>query len=34
MTVGSGVIVKLNSITVANVDGTNAADVSVFIRWI
>ena len=31
MTVGSGVIVKLNSITVANVDGTNAADVSVFI---
>jgi hypothetical protein len=31
MTVGSGVIVKLNSITVANVDGTNAADVSIFI---
>jgi hypothetical protein len=31
MTVGSGVIVKLNAITVANVDGTNAADVSVFI---
>jgi hypothetical protein len=31
MTVGSGVIVKLNSITVANVDGTDAADVSVFI---
>ena len=31
MTVGSGVIVKLNSITVANVDCTNAADVSVFI---
>ena len=31
MTVGSGVIVKLNSITVANVDGANAADVSVFI---
>jgi len=31
MTVDSGVIVKLNSIIVANVDGTNAADVSVFI---
>jgi len=31
MTVDSNVIVKLNSITVANVDGTNAADVSVFI---
>jgi hypothetical protein len=31
MTVDSGVVVKLNSITVANVDGTNAADVSVFI---
>jgi hypothetical protein len=31
MTVGSGVIVKLNSIIVSNVDGTNAADVSVFI---
>jgi hypothetical protein len=31
MTVDSGVIVKLNSITVANVDGANAADVSVFI---
>jgi hypothetical protein len=31
MTIGSGVIVKLNSITVANVDGANAADVSVFI---
>jgi len=28
---GSGVIVKLNRITVANVDGTSAADVSVFI---
>ena len=31
MTVGSGVIVKINSITVANVDGANAADVSVYI---
>ena len=31
MTVDSGVIVKLNSIIVADVDGTNAADVSVFI---
>ena len=31
MTVDSGVIVKLNSIIVSNVDGTNAADVSVFI---
>ena len=31
MTVDSNVIVKLNSITVANVDGTSAADVSVFI---
>jgi len=28
---GSGVIVKLNRITVANVDGSAAADVSVFI---
>jgi len=31
MTVDSGVIVKLNSIIVSNVDGTNAADVSVYI---
>ena len=31
MTVDSGVIVKLNSIIVSNVDGTNSADVSVFI---
>jgi hypothetical protein len=31
MTVDSGVVVKLNSIIVSNVDGTNAADVSVFI---
>ena len=31
MTVSSDVIVKLNSIIVSNVDGTNAADVSVFI---
>jgi hypothetical protein len=31
MTVDSGVVVKLNSITVANVDGTNAASVSVFV---
>jgi hypothetical protein len=31
MTVGSNVIVKLNSITVANVDGTNAANVSLFL---
>jgi len=31
MTVDSGKVVKLNSIIVSNVDGTNAADVSVFI---
>ncbi len=31
MTVGSNVIVKVNRITVANVDGTNAADVSLFV---
>jgi len=31
MTVDSNVVVKLNSIIVSNVDGTNAADVSVFI---
>jgi len=31
MTVSSDVIVKLNSIIVSNVDGTNAAEVSVFI---
>lgn len=31
MEVDSGKIVKLNSIIVSNVDGTNAADVSVFI---
>ena len=30
-TVGSGVVVKVNRITVANVDGTNAADVSLFV---
>ena len=31
MEVDSGKVVKLNSIIVSNVDGTNAADVSVFI---
>ena len=31
MTVDSGKVVKLNSIIVSNVDGINAADVSVFI---
>ena len=31
MTVDTGKVVKLNSIIVSNVDGTNAADVSVFI---
>ena len=31
MTVDSGKVVKLNSIIVSNVDGANAADVSVFI---
>ena len=30
-TVGSGVVVKVNRITVANVDGTNAADVDLFV---
>ena len=31
MTVAADVVVKLNRITVANVDGTNAADVSLFV---
>tara|TARA_B100000902_G_C27067287_1_gene792198 strand:- start:121 stop:513 length:393 start_codon:yes stop_codon:yes gene_type:complete len=31
MTVASDVVVKLNRVTVANVDGTNAADVSLFV---
>ena len=31
MTVSADVIVKVNRITVANVDGTNAADVSLFV---
>jgi hypothetical protein len=31
MTVGSNVILKVNRVTVANVDGTNAADVSLFV---
>ena len=30
-TVGSNVVVKINRITVANVDGTNAADVDLFV---
>jgi hypothetical protein len=30
-TVGSGVVVKVNRITVANVDGTNAANVDLFV---
>ena len=30
-TVGSNVVVKINRITVANVDGTNAADVALFV---
>ena len=30
-TVGSGVVVKVNGITVANVDGTNAANVDLFV---
>jgi hypothetical protein len=31
MTVAADVVVKVNRITVANVDGTNAADVSLFV---
>ena len=31
MTVAADVVVKLNRVTVANVDGTNAADVSLFV---
>ena len=31
MTVAADVVVKINRITVANVDGTNAADVSLFV---
>ena len=31
MTVGSNVVLKVNRVTVANVDGTNAADVSLFV---
>ena len=31
MTVAADVIVKVNRITVANVDGTNAADVNLFV---
>ena len=31
MTVSSGKLLKVNRITVANVDGTNAADVSLFV---
>ena len=31
MTVASNKVVKINRITVANVDGTNAADVSLFV---
>jgi len=31
MTVSSGKLLKINRITVANVDGTNAADVSLFV---
>ena len=30
-TVGSGVVVKVNRITVANVDGSSAADVNLFV---
>ena len=31
MTVGSNVVLKVNRVTVANVDGTNAADVDLFV---